>query len=132
MTKYELRVFRSRTLEIEELKYQLNYKLQELAAPKSNAYDKGRSGKADGSRPELAVEEYDKLRRYYDSILDAYAAERLRIETAFEVLTPEERTVLRVYYFDSLPWEAVADKTGISYRHVHRLHKSALEKLAEI
>ena len=132
MTKYELRLFRSRTLEIEELRYQLHFKLKELAEPKPAALDKTAPGTIDGSKTERAVEEYDKLQRYYEGILDAYAAERLRIEKAFELLTPDERAVLRDYYFDTMPWEAVAEKTGISYRHIHRLHKSALTKLADL
>ena len=75
---------------------------------------------------ERAVEKILVLQSRYEDRLNAYVDERLRIEQSFEVLTPDERAVMRAYYFDGLSWERVAERLDISYRHVHRLHSAAL------
>ena len=129
MTKQELRAFRRQSREIKQLKTQL-IDLTNLSAPISN-YIRTGSPVSDGSAVEIKVERLIALSNRYEAALNAYAAERERIEIAFEILTPDERTVLRAYYFDCLPWEAVAEHIDISYRHVHRLHSHALQMLKE-
>lgn len=129
MTKQDLRAFRRQSREIKQLKTQL-IDLTNLSAPISN-YNRTESPASDGSAVEIKVEKLIALSNRYEAALNAYAAERERIEIAFEILTPDERTVLRAYYFDNLSWEAVSEHIDISYRHVHRLHSHALQMLKE-
>lgn len=130
MTKQELRAFRKQSREIKELRSHLK-DITELYAPIA-AYDRQRfGGETDGTATEQAVEKILSLQQRYEAKLNAYADERIRIERSFEVLTPDERAVMRAYYFDNLSWEAVAEHIDISYRHVHRLHSHALQMLKE-
>lgn len=126
MTKQELRAFRRQAREIRELRSHLK-DIEELYAPVAS-YDRQRfgGGSDEGSNVERAVEKILVLQSRYEDRLNAYVDERLRIEQSFEVLTPDERAVMRAYYFDGLSWERVAERLDISYRHVHRLHSAAL------
>ena len=125
MTKQELRAFRKQSREIKELRSHLK-DITELYAPIA-AYDRQRfGGETDGTSTEQAVEKILALQQKYEAKLNAYIDERIRIEQSFEVLTPDERAVMRAYYFDSMSWEVVAERLDISYRHVHRLHAHAL------
>jgi len=62
-------------------------------------------------------------------LIAEYLADRIRIEKAFELLTPNERTAMRYYYFDRLTWEETAERMEKSTRYVLGLHKWALIKL---
>ena len=129
MTKHELRAFRAKSREMKQLREQLA-DLLSLSAPTSE-FKAVRGANDNGSAVERSVEKIIALTNRYEALLAAYALERERIEEAFEKLTPDERTVLRAYYFDNLSWEAVAEHIDISYRHVHRLHSHALQMLKE-
>ena len=125
MTKQELRAFRKQSREIKELRSHLQ-DITELYAP-ITAYDRQRfGGETDGTATEQAVEKILALQQKYEARLNAYIDERIRIEQSFDALTPDERAVMRAYYFDSMTWEVIAERLDISYRHVHRLHAHAL------
>lgn len=131
MTKHELRAFRSKANEIKQLEEQI-LMLADVS-PKASRFDKilvdsGRTG----SPVEEIVERLIALRERYQSVLDAYTAEKLQIERAFEILTPNERAALRYYYFDNLTWEQTAEKMDKSTRYILSLHKWALIKLRDL
>ncbi len=71
-----------------------------------------------------------KLRDYYSAkeiqLLDRIIA----VEYAIADLPVRYRTIMRLHYIDGLTWEAVADKTHYSERHVKRLHREALRKMS--
>lgn len=102
-------------------------------SPKASRFDKilvdsGRTG----SPVEEIVERLIALRERYQAALDAYTAEKLQIERAFEILTPNERAALRYYYFENLTWEQTAEKMDKSTRYILSLHKWALIKLRDV
>lgn len=131
MTKHELRAFRSKANEIKQLEEQI-LMLADVS-PKASRFDKilvdsGRTG----SPVEEIVERLIALRERYQTALDAYTAEKLQIERAFEILTPNERAALRYYYFENLTWEQTAEKMDKSTRYILSLHKWALIKLRDV
>lgn len=131
MTKHELRAFRSKANEIKQLEEQI-LMLADVS-PKASRFDKilvdsGRTG----SPVEEIVERLIALRERYQAALDAYTAEKLQIERAFEILTPNERAALRYYYFENLTWEQTAEKMDKSTRYILSLHKWALIKLRDV
>ena len=131
MTKHELRAFRSKANEIKQLEEQIL--ILSDVTPKASRFDKilvdsGRTG----SPVEEIVERLIALRERYQAALDAYTAEKLQIERAFEILTPNERAALRYYYFENLTWEQTAEKMDKSTRYILSLHKWALIKLRDV
>lgn len=72
------------------------------------------------------------LREYYAAKLEELAAAQLTIEQAIEALNPVERELIRLRYFDGLPWHRVA--TGISYseQQTYRIHGDALRKIRKL
>ena len=131
MTKHELRAFRNKANEIKQLEEQIL--ILSDVTPKASRFDKilvdsGRTG----SPVEEIVERLIALRERYQAALDAYTAEKLQIERAFEILTPNERAALRYYYFENLTWEQTAEKMDKSTRYILSLHKWALIKLRDV
>lgn len=131
MTKHELRTFRNKANEIKQLEEQIL--ILSDVTPKASRFDKilVDSGRI-GSPVEEIVERLIALRERYQASLDAYTAEKLQIERAFEILTPNERAALRYYYFENLTWEQTAEKMDKSTRYILSLHKWALIKLRDI
>ena len=75
----------------------------------------------------LHVAEQRALSYTIDEQLD-----RLTIEAGMAVLSETERTVLRDIYEHDTPIGIVAQKLGYSRRHIARLRKAALKKLAPL
>lgn len=69
----------------------------------------------------------------YRKMIDEYDDEAIRIECKMDLLTSDERAVIRFYYLDKdmKTWEKVSELTNFSIRHVFRLRKSALKKLKD-
>lgn len=102
----------------------------ETVGPKTSDFGRIKStGKADGSEIERIVERLIALETKYEKMIDCYTEERTVIEAALKILKPNERAVIRLYYFDCNTWEQTAEQLHYSYQHVHRLHGSALQKL---
>lgn len=64
-----------------------------------------------------------KLKKLYDLMRD--------IETALEVLTPREAYLIRSRYLELKSWENICVEMSYSWKHVHRIHSTALKKLAK-
>lgn len=104
--------------------------MRETVGPKTSGFGRIKStGKADGSEIERIVERLIALETKYEKMIDCYTEERTVIEAALKILKPNERAVIRLYYFDCNTWEQTAEQLHYSYQHVHRLHGSALQKL---
>jgi RNA polymerase sigma-B factor len=56
--------------------------------------------------------------------------ERVALESGFKRLSPIERAILKEIYERDTPIVEIASRLGYSRRHVTRLHKAALQKLA--
>lgn len=52
------------------------------------------------------------------------------IEDAMVSLSPAERRLIRLRYFDGLPWEEVAKRMGYSDRHIRRRKNEIFEKMS--
>lgn len=130
MTKQDLRAFRSQSAEVRQIEEQLERMMK--VAPQISQFDKVLvESDREGSQVEQTVEKYLALRERYEDILNAYIDEKLRIERAFECLTPNERSALRYYYFEGMTWEKTAEQIDKSTRYVLTLHKWALIKLKD-
>lgn len=130
MTKQDLRAFRSQSVEVRQIEEQLERMMK--VAPQISQFDKVLvESDREGSQVEQTVEKYLALRERYESIFNAYIDEKLRIERAFECLTPNERAALRYYYFEGMTWEKTAEQIDKSTRYVLTLHKWALIKLKD-
>lgn len=131
MTKQELREFRNKSGEVYQLQEQIE--LLTNLGPKISRTDKVLVDSGRGGSPtEETAEKIIILKERYQSIIEEHLAERIKIERAFESLTPNERTAMRYYYFDILTWEQTAERMEKSTRYVLGLHKWALIKLKNI
>lgn len=131
MTKQDLRDFRNKTTEVRQLEEQIE--LLSNIGPKISNFDKILVDSGRGGSPvEQTVERLIYLKERYGVLIAEYLADRIRIEKAFELLTPNERTAMRYYYFDRLTWEEAAERMDKSTRYILSLHKWALIKLKNI
>lgn len=78
----------------------------------------------------LALKHMELSEKYKETV-EKLTAQMVEIEQAIELLEPRERTILRLHYIQGLTWEQVAVEMNYTWRHVHRLHGKALERLQE-
>lgn len=62
-------------------------------------------------------------------LIDSYLHRVERFETELTVLSPYERTVMRLYYLEGLSWEDVAETVHYSISAVYQLRRSAINKI---
>lgn len=84
------------------------------------------------NRPESEEEILRPLRELYRSKLETLVEAQLAIENAIKKLNPVERTLIRLRYFDGLPWFKVAAGIHYSESEAYRIHGDALRKLRKI
>ena len=72
------------------------------------------------------------LRDYYREKLKNLADAQLAIELAIDKLDYAERKLIRLRYFDGLPWHRVAVGVHYSEQHTRRLHGEILQKLKRL
>jgi DNA-directed RNA polymerase specialized sigma subunit len=66
----------------------------------------------------------------YLAKLDVILNEEKDIEKVIDALKDSrERTIMRYRYISGLEWEEVCVKSHYSWKHTHRLHSSALNKI---
>ena len=130
MTKDELRTYRGIKLERDKLRGLIKDLEAVMYNPRAQRLDgMPRSGSGARSGVEgIAIRHADLLETYHRKEKELTKAME-NIERAIEVLDPLERTIVRLYYIKGLTWEEVAVEMSYSWRHVHRLHSAALEKL---
>jgi len=58
-------------------------------------------------------------------------AQKRRLLQSFEKLTPRQQELLKLRYFDNLPYEAIAGKCGISVRTTYNIIHNALKSLRQ-
>ena len=127
--KIRLKAIRSQAKEMQLLLETITAMRATVGAKITNANGGIGGGQPDGTDTERTVEKIIALEQKYYHKLRTYADERELIENALAVLEPNERALIRLYYFDCLTWEDTAERLHYSYQHVHRLHASALIKL---
>ncbi len=72
------------------------------------------------------------LREFYREKLKRLTEAQLAIELAIDALDYEERKLIRLRYFDGLPWHRVAAAVHYSEPHTRRLHGEILQKLRNL
>lgn len=77
------------------------------------------------------VQNHDELQAFYRAKARQLADEQLRIERAIDDLPPVMRRALRHHYIEGLIWEEVCVRMSYSWRHIHRIHRDALDILEE-
>lgn len=130
MTKEELRAYRGIKLERDKLRGIIKDLEAVMYNPRAQRLDgMPRSGKGARSGVEsIAIRHADLLEEYRKKEADLLSAMQT-IEKTIESLEPTERAVIRLYYIKGLTWEEVAVEMSYCWRHVHRIHAQALEKL---
>ena len=132
MTKAQLRAYKDLRRERDKLARMIDEMERTIYGPKAVKYDAMPRG---GSGPSDPVAELAgrllALREQYTETVAKLAAQMAEIEAAIDPLEPTERTIIRLHYFQGLTWEQVAVEMNYTWRHVHRLHGKALEKLQE-
>ena len=56
--------------------------------------------------------------------------EQARLEYYTSLLEKRQAFVIRLAYFEGLPWDKVANKVGVAVRTVHKIKNQALDQLA--
>lgn len=133
LTKYDLRRYKHIKAEVEQLLNQI----QELeltmivpgcqqitGMPVYHSFDRDKIGNV--------IAKAQKLRELYVDKTDKLLDLQVEIEFALDKLDHDEQRLIRLYYFNDYTWEEVAVHMDYTWRHVHRLHKKILEKMAVV
>lgn len=134
MTKAQLRAYRSIRLERDKLAGQIEELEAILYGPKIpnlNGMPHG-SGGDNSHIYDRKGDEHMRLVALYDEKVAQLEEQMIEIEAAISPLSPKERTIIRLHYFEGLTWEQVAVEINYTWRHVHRLHGNAISKLQEM
>ena len=84
------------------------------------------------SRPDSDADILQPLMELYREKLKKLADAQLAIENALDSLNYTERKLIRLRYFDGLPWYRVAVGIHYSEQHARRLHDAVLQKLKRL
>ena len=72
-----------------------------------------------------------KLVKRYCTLAEGLITTQLWVEEAIADLDSVERQVMRHRYIEGLSWEQVCVAMNYSWKHTHRIHANALDRLAE-
>ena len=132
MTKAQLRAYKYLRLERDKLAQQLANLEETIYSPKAQSLNgMPRNGSGALCPTENLALKHMELEAKYKETVEKLTDQMAEIERAIEPLDPRERTIIRLHYFQGLTWEEVAVEMGYTWRHVHRLHGKALEKLQD-
>lgn len=132
MNKERLRQYGAIKKELDSIRQQLEEVGAEIYSPRQTqitGMPGGRSGASE--QLETLIVKQDKLIHLYRNQLEKLTDDRVEIETALSELPPNERVILRCHYIQGHNWEEVCMIVGYSWRQVHRIHSSALQRLRE-
>lgn len=130
MTKTQLREYKDLRRERDKLARMLDELEKAIYSPRAqslNGMPRNSSG-APCPTENLALKHLELEDKYRETV-EKLTAQMAEIERAIEPLGPTERSLIRLHYFQGLTWEQVAVEMGYTWRHVHRLHGKALERL---
>lgn len=131
MTKHELKECRESRREIRQLLDEMEALEAEVTSPKiPKLSGMPPSEPATSDRMAENVAKWVDLQQTYrDKLLRCFDL-RMAVEKAMDVLTPTERQVIRAYYIQGMTWEEVCVAVNYSWKQTHRIHSSALQKMA--
>lgn len=132
MTKEELKQYLHIKREREQIASILAEMEATMAAPatqKLTGMPRNPSGAK--SSVETMVERHTALLEQYREKLEQLDEAQAKIEAAIETLDSVERTLMRHKYIEGMKWEEVCVAMSYSWRRVHQIHATALQKLRE-
>jgi len=129
MTEQDLKTFRGKRREVKLAKRMLQSCLTDMGYPIMDPTDAKTKSNKSLSTVESAADRKMLLQKRYTALLEAYDAEAVSIEDALNILTPNERAVIRTYYIQGYKWEDVCEALNFSWSQTQRLKKSAIRKL---
>lgn len=71
----------------------------------------------------------DELKARYSDIVLKLCEQQIEVEEAIVSLEPVERELIRLRYFDELPWWKISNELHYGQRQVFNIHKNVLKKL---
>lgn len=131
ITKYDLRKYRIIRAEVKQLEEQIEELELSMIVPGCHvmtgmpAYHS-----TDHDKIGNIIAKASRLRSLYLDKMNKLLDTQAEIESALDGLDREEQRLIRLYYFNDYTWEEVAVQMDYTWRHIHRLHKKILEKLA--
>ena len=131
ITQSELKTYIPLGIEIKQLRKELSDIYSEYG-PKGSINHLGgiRGGKISDLSDEVI--RLQELSLVLQDTISRLSEERRRLETAMDVLAPEERMVTRMRYFKGMGMVQIRLSLGISERWVYVLHSRALDKLSQV
>lgn len=82
---------------------------------------------------DIAIEHIDSQRtaqyQAFAALIHILASELHRLEYYLSLLSEEEVTVIKLFYFDNLSWAKIAEKSDIAQRTLEHRKKRGLDKL---
>ena len=128
MTKEFLKEHIKKLNEAEGLKFEIDNMHQTLKSPIITGMPSAHSPDTDKLGNVIWKIQEKEIR--YLAKLDIILNEEKEIEKVIDTLEDSrERTVMRYRYISGLEWEEVCVKAHYSWKHTHRLHSSALNKI---
>ena len=128
MTKEFLKEHIKKLNEAEGLKFEIDNMYQTLKSPIITGMPSAHSPDTDKLGNVIWKIQEKEIR--YLAKLDIILNEEKEIEKVIDTLEDSrERTVMRYRYISGLEWEEVCVKAHYSWKHTHRLHSSALNKI---
>lgn len=129
MVQVELNKIRSMVKEKQYLEERIAELEQQIYGLKPLSTERTSKGTSDNDTLTSLIASRDKLQKTLAEKLIRINQAEQNVEEAIEILTPEERTVIRYYYLKGLSWERVAMRTRYSERRVRDFKESAIKKL---
>ena len=128
MTKEFLKDHITKLNEVKGLEFEIQQMYQTLKSPIITGMPAVHSQDADKLGNVLWRIQEKEIR--YLAKLDIILNEEKDIEQVIDSLKDSrERTIMRYRYISGLEWEEVCVKSHYSWKHTHRLHSSALNKI---
>ncbi len=79
-----------------------------------------------------AFRENREVFKDYHSLLDPLERETERLRYYISLLNQRQAEVIRLYYFERDPWEAISQKMGLTPKPLRRLRDAGVDRLAEM
>ena len=116
--------------EIEKLKERIIKLENSLISPRiSNISDLPRSSSHMSEHLTEDLYKLNELKSKYMSIVYKLCDQQLEIEEMIAELEPIERELVRLRYFDELPWWKISNELHYGQRQVFNIHNKIIKKL---
>lgn len=130
ITKQELKSYTHLKKEIEQLQEQIKQLNQQIYMVSSTKITGAPGGSGSPDKIADNIARLDELMRYYMDKLQVVVMRQEQIEKEIEQLPEQERVLMRYRYIEGLEWENICIEMHYAWAQIHRIHASALKKIA--